>query len=136
MEHSLKTYLGIDVGKARIGIARGTNLARLAQPIKTVPADELIQVLRKLIDEYDAEAIVVGLPRNLSGEETAQTKSVRDWVRIAKDQIKLPFYFQDEALTTVKAEHLTGKDTEVDALAAAILLQDFLDTPEAQRVRC
>lgn len=104
--------------------------ARLAQPLKTVKTDEAIEQLREIIHENKAEMIVAGLPRNLSGEDTQQTRWVRDWIAGAKAELGVVFYWQDEALTSVKAESLKlkAKNKDVDAEAAAIILEDFLST--------
>lgn len=80
--------------------------------------------------------IVAGLPRNLSGEDTKQTRWVRDWVACAKAELDLPFYWQDEALTThiAKSQEPRAKSYGVDAEAAAIILEDFLSTDKNDRV--
>ena len=135
----VKQLLGLDVGQKRIGVARASSAARLAEPLITINTADAWDKLQQIIKEQETETIVVGLPRNLQGDDTAQTTWVHEWVGKAKKQIKLPFYWQDEALTSHIAEvereaHKTNHD--VDALAAAIILQDFMDTPEAQRMPC
>ena len=122
----------MDYGSARVGLARGGSAARLAERLKTVPATEAIEAIAELSARNQAAGIVVGLPRGLEGQETQQTRLVRQWVAAAKEHIELPFYWQDEALTSAAA----AKADDVDAAAAALILQDFLDTPEDQRVRC
>jgi putative Holliday junction resolvase len=122
-------FIGVDLGAKRVGIARGSSLARIAEPLKTVPAAGALQELAAIVKRYAASGVVVGLPRNLEGKDTGQTQAVRQWVDEAKKDISLPFFWQDEALTSVAAD---GDD----AVAASVILQDFLDTPEAQRVRC
>lgn len=133
--------LALDIGKARTGIARASSLARIAEPLITIETADLIKTLGELIKEQNYSVIVVGLPRNLQGDETAQTEWVRHWVDKAKKKLTAEFYWQDEALTTkiAEADQLArGKKIPqgADALAAAIILQDFLDTPEALRVGC
>lgn len=133
--------LGLDVGKARTGIARASSMARLAEPLMTVGTADLIKILGELIKEQNYSIVVVGLPRNLQGDETAQTEWVRHWVDKAKKKLATEFYWQDEALTTKIAEaHQLSKGKKIpqgaDAMAAAIILQDFLDAPEAIRVGC
>jgi putative holliday junction resolvase len=127
-------FIAVDVGSQRVGIARGSSLARIAEPLKTVSAKEAIAELKAL--ETKIDGIVVGLPRGLDGQETDQTKMVRQWVEQAKAQLDKPFYWQDEALTSVEAANRGALTGEVDAVAASVILQDFLDTPPAQRVRC
>jgi putative Holliday junction resolvase len=139
VDSSNRQYLGLDVGLKRTGVARGSDAARLSEPLITVPTIEIVKKLKDLIEEYNVGAIVVGLPRNLQGNATQQTNWVRDWVNHVKQKIDLPFYWQDEVLSTriAEAKKLTYKKIQdVDALAAAIILQDFLDTPEASRMVC
>jgi putative Holliday junction resolvase len=132
--------LGLDIGKNRTGLARASNLAKLAEPLMTVKTSELIKTLEQLIKEHGYSTIV-GLPRNLQGNETSQTQSVRHWVDDARKKLKASFYWQDEALTTKMAEAHKLSDGKkstygIDAIAAAIILQDFLETPEVNRKPC
>ena len=128
--------LALDVGSKRAGMARASTKARLAEPLKTVKTEEAIKQLQAMIKENDIMAIVIGLPRNLSGEDTPQTRWLRDWASRAKTQLGIPLYWQDEALTTQVAEvrHQDEKIHDVDALAAAVILQDFLTTAKTDRV--
>jgi putative Holliday junction resolvase len=131
--------LGLDIGLKRTGIARASSVARLAEPLTTADTEQLLEIIDKLIKENSVEAVVVGLPRNLSGEDTQQTKWVRQWVAQTKPTIPVPMYWQDEALTSrlAEAEKNDGKKNHsTDALAAAIILQDFLDSSKAERVVC
>ncbi len=134
-----KQLLGLDVGLKRTGIARASDIARLAEPLMTVPTADILKTLKELIDEYNVGTIVVGLPRSLNGSDTTQTSWVRDWVKHIKGKIELPFYWQDEALTSRIAEAKKAvykQKHDIDSLAAAIILQDFLDAPEAERSIC
>jgi putative Holliday junction resolvase len=131
-----KEYIGVDVGSARVGLARGSSFARLAQPLKTVAADAAAAELKSQTERLPAAGIVVGLPRSLEGNDTPQTEYVRQWITQAKKIINLPFYLQDEALTSKAAEQNRKQAGPADAEAAALILQDFLDTPEDERVRC
>lgn len=114
--------------------------ARLAQPLKTVKTDEAIEQLLGIIKENEVEMIVAGLPRNLSGEDTQQTRWVRGWVTKAKTQLGVAFYWQDEALTSQQAlakiqnSKIKDQGFGVDAEAAAIILEDFLSTDKNDRV--
>lgn len=131
-----KDYIGLDVGLQRTGFARASNVAKIAEPLYTIPTPEVVKKLRELVKENDLEAIVVGLPRNLSGEDTKQTQWVRQWVDKAKEEIDLPFYAQDEALTSkiAEAKNLSGKKLQdIDSLAAGIILQDFLNSSDIER---
>jgi putative Holliday junction resolvase len=129
-------FLGLDVGEARIGVARGASQARLAQPLKTVSAGDALAEIAALAEKYQVSGVVVGLPRNLDGADTGQTNAVRLWARSAQAKINKPFYWQDEALTSVAADRYPESDAGRDAAAASVILQDFLDTPAGERVRC
>lgn len=133
----MSDYIALDLGQKHTGFARGSDAARLAEALDSAATAQAIAKLSELIDEHDASAVVVGLPRNLSGEDTAQTQWVRQWVERAKTEIERPFYVQDEALTSklAEAKASSGKNPHDEhSLAAAIIMQDFLDTPEAGRV--
>lgn len=126
--------LALDVGTKRIGVAIASSVARLAHPLTTLDAEaDPLQALKRIIAAEGVELIVAGLPRGLEGQETAQTSSVRDFVE-GLAQLNLPIHFQDEALTSRKAEaelQARGKaynKGEVDALAATYILEDFLAT--------
>lgn len=134
-----KQLIGLDIGMKRTGIARASTVARLAEPLMSVETSKLMPNLKNLVEEYSVDAVVVGLPRNLDNRDTQQTVWVRGWVEKAKPLFSIPMYWQDEALTTSLAEAKAAtrkRPEDTDALAAAIILQDFLDTPEAERVVC
>jgi len=133
-------YLGVDVGSARVGVARGSGRARLAEPLHSIPSEKAAEMITGLAGRNQAVAIVIGLPRGLDGQETSQTRAVRQWAEQAKKITGLPCYWQDEALTSQAADKLQkskfkSQATDEHALAAAIILQDFLDTPVKDRVR-
>ena len=132
--------LGLDVGAKHIGIARASSIARLAEPLRSMSTEDAIKMLLDYFKKHNVEAVAVSLPRNLKGEDTDQTLWVRQWVDKLKQELDVSFYWQDEALTSQQAasklKALKGSQLTVDehAIAAAILLQDFLDSPEGSRV--
>ncbi len=128
--------LALDVGTKRVGVARASLEARLPQPLKTVATAEAIEQLKEIISDGQVEMIVAGLPRNLSGQDTEQTRWVRDFVAKAKAELGLPFYWQDEALTSheVQSRNPGAKISDIDAQAAAIILEDFLKSDKNDRV--
>lgn len=132
--------LGLDVGKVRTGVARASWAAGLAEPLKTVHTATAAEELRELIKRYKVDTIVVGLPRNLNGEDTQQTAWVRQWVGNIKKQLEPTFYWQDEAATSRLAERRVSTSKKnrylADAIAASIVLQDFIDSPETERSSC
>lgn len=125
-------YLSIDYGSKRIGLALGEDESKLAQPLVTLDATDLnlLGRLVKLIRQHNVNELVVGLPRNLDGEETAQTAVVRKFAKKLAS-LGFPIHLQDEAGTSELARERIGKKlkdkSQIDAEAAAIILQDFLD---------
>jgi putative Holliday junction resolvase len=128
----LAKYLGIDYGARRIGLATADKDTKIAAPLRTVGIKELLAVIER---EGPFEAVIVGLPRSLDGHETPQTLVVR---RFCDDvlwrRLKIEPILQDEAGTSSLAEERlkeAGKPYDkaaIDAEAAAIILQDYLDT--------
>lgn len=129
-----KEILALDVGTVRTGVARASSVAQVAEPLATFNTGEVLEKLETLVKEKPTEAIVIGLPRNLRGDETPQTEWVRRWAEEAKKKINPPFYWQDEALTSHLASQQPYKHGDEHSQAAAIVLQDFLDSLEAERV--
>ncbi|MGD8373458.1 MAG: Holliday junction resolvase RuvX [Candidatus Woesebacteria bacterium] len=134
MSQTKQNVLALDVGEKRIGLAVGDTIGRLASPLLTLIVDgtEIVRLQSILLD-YDIDKIVVGLPRNQSGEQTAQSEQVKMFVKRKIEAFSLPVIFQDESVTSVLAErHLvknkkTFKKGDIDAHAAAIILQDYLE---------
>jgi putative Holliday junction resolvase len=131
------SILSLDVGNRRIGLAIASLAARLPRPLMTlINDDDFIPRLSQLIKDEGITLLVVGYPRNLSGDATSQTASVEAFVNLLKEQINLPFHFQDEALTSNKAEtELMSRGKlydkgDVDALAATYILEDYLHERE------
>lgn len=126
--------LALDVGTRRIGIARADTGTKLAFPVETIVVDGTeVNRLQQIIDDTHPSKIVVGYPRNQSGEPTAQTDLVLLFVERLKTVWDGSIVFQDESLTSVLAEERLrqrGKPYSkgsIDAEAAAIILQDFLE---------
>jgi putative Holliday junction resolvase len=137
--------LGIDYGARRIGLALSDATATLASPWRLVqrPASEagtlrlMIKEITSLIDDDDGlEAVVIGWPRRLDGSPTDQTKHVEAFARAIEAQVAIPVVLQDERLSSHEAEsRLAARESDwrkrkakLDAAAAAIILQDFLDS--------
>ncbi len=124
-------YLGIDYGAQRIGLATADAETHLASPLAAVGAHELAEILKR---EGPFEAVVIGLPRGIDGQETAQTLAVRRFTDDVLGRIHgLEPVFQDEFGTSAMAEEQlkeAGKPYtkgDIDAEAATIILQDYLD---------
>ena len=128
-----KSLLALDVGEARIGVALADTGVRIAIPFGAVEVDgtELTEIARIAVKE-GTNTIVVGYPRNQSGEPTAQTEYVENFANQLIDMAE-EIVFQDESLTSVMAEQRLkergGQYTrgDIDAEAATIILQDYLE---------
>lgn len=127
------SFLALDVGEKRVGLALASAAARLPQPagyleVSNTFWDELLS----LLTEKSVTVVAIGLPRGLDGQETAQTAAVRAFARELASHTPLVQYFQDEAATSVQAEEeLRNRGAQynkgdVDALAATYILTDFL----------
>lgn len=133
MKPPVSNILSLDVGNKRVGVAMTNSLARLPSPLKTIEMGaNFWQELTDLIAENEIDEIAVGLPRNLSGEDTEQTLKVRKFADELKQKTGLKVTLQDEALTSVMAEkELIAKGKkytkgDIDAMAAVYILEDYL----------
>ncbi|HEX8763053.1 MAG TPA: Holliday junction resolvase RuvX [Candidatus Saccharimonadales bacterium] len=131
---SSSSILALDVGEKRIGIAIANAVARIAHALTTLDhTDDIMQKLIELIKKEDVAVVVMGLPRSLSGDETPQTQKVRDFGRALERASGFAIQWQDEALTSVKAEEELQKrgkpyqKGDIDALAAVYILEDYLN---------
>ncbi len=128
----MSSILALDVGETRIGIALANTVARLASPLVTLTNnDSVFDQIHDIIKKESVELVVVGLPRNLSGEDTDQTRYCRSFAEHLSEFSRVAL--QDEALTSKKAEselNARGKAYEkgdVDSLAATYILEDYLN---------
>ena len=131
MKTKINNLLGLDIGEKKIGLARVNLIARLPQPLAVLKNDSsFLSKLDSLIAAHDTQALIVGLPRNLKGEETAQSVYIRDFV--SKNLADYFIIWQDETLSTVAAESklaqygVKDKPDMLDAVAACIILEDYL----------
>lgn len=128
--------LGIDVGRARVGVARCDPDGLLATPVETVQrGDDTIARIVALAAEHSAVEVLVGLPLNMKGEDTASTVDAREFATALAAASDLPVRLVDERLSTVSA-HAALRDSGrsqrssrsiVDQVAAVVLLQQALD---------
>jgi putative holliday junction resolvase len=122
----MSDILALDVGEKRIGIARASLIARLPEALEAIPNDGRIkEFLQNLIKQYSVKTIVVGLPRNMSGQETKQSQYTRSFIdeNIPSD---INVIWQDETLSSHQAMNNTGRLKNIDSEAACIILDDYL----------
>lgn len=127
-----QSVIALDYGDKRVGVARASNVARIANPLTTLDNDnDLIDKIKDIVSTENVGLIVVGYPRGMDGQLTEQTQKVDNFI----DQLKvlnIEIKKQDESLTSVNAEaELTAKRSsfnkaEIDALAATLILEDYL----------
>ncbi len=137
--------VGLDIGQRRIGVAISDASGTLARPVGTLVSqaldsrsiDQVIAELSRLADDDEAiGAIVVGLPRRLDGTANDMTQPVQEFAAQLRQRVTMPVLLQDERLTSHEAESrlaVREKDwrarkKKLDAAAAAIILQDYLDS--------
>lgn len=130
--------LGVDLGKARTGVAVCDKSELLASPVEVVNEhnrERLLERVAQLAKARRAEQIVVGLPRNMDGSEGESAQNARAFGAELVEKTGLPVDFSDERGTTITAHgflnetNTRGKRRKatVDAVAATIILQDYLD---------
>lgn len=125
--------LGLDVGERRIGVSIGDDRVKIASPLITINVDgKEIDIIKQLIADHGVSTMVVGYPRNQSGDTTKQTRLVE----LFADKLRglgPKLVFSDESVTSVLAEQrLVGYNkpytkADIDAQAATIILQDYLN---------
>ena len=129
-------YLAIDHGTKRTGLAICDSDETIASPLAVIEGRK--QLLRKIVEVVEAEkveAIVLGLPLNMAGSETAQTKIVLEFAGQLKDHVHIPVHLQDERLSSFGAEEKLApayftrakRRKRLDAVAAAEILEAFLE---------
>ena len=135
----MNRILGIDYGQRRIGLAISDPLNIIAKPmtfLDTKDDIDIINHLQKIIKDKKITKLVVGLPLNMKGKDSAQTKLTRDFADLLKSKINLPIYFQDERLSSITAKKILIQQDKspsrnkgfIDEIAAAVFLQEYLDT--------
>lgn len=133
MSQPPSNLLGLDVGEKNIGVARVNLIAKIPEPLAVLANNSSFSAnLSKVFQEYSIDYIVVGLPRSLSGEETDQSKYVRNFVDNNLSQYQ--FVWQDETLSTVNAQSrmkqmgFEKQPAMLDSVAACIILEDYILT--------
>tara|TARA_B100000579_G_scaffold364472_2_gene323448 strand:- start:865 stop:1275 length:411 start_codon:yes stop_codon:yes gene_type:complete len=131
--------VGIDLGEKRIGVAISDSSGNLATPYEVVfrtgNRDQEHQQIRAIVEEVEAEILVIGLPLSLDGSEGKAAQGAREEAEAITQVISVPVEMHDERLTTVEAERLLKEQglkgperrKVVDKVAAAIILQAWME---------
>ncbi|RME85897.1 MAG: Holliday junction resolvase RuvX [Caldilineae bacterium] len=131
----MTTYLALDIGDKRIGLALGNDRARLARPYRVIQRrskrDDFARI-RTVIETESVDHLLIGLPLNMDGSEGPQARRVRNYTRHLLRAIDLPHTFVDERLSSFEADRLLREGQSRrrgpnDDIAAAVFLQAYLD---------
>ena len=131
--------LALDHGSKRIGVAVSDETKTIAQPLEYIPAEpfaDFLARLKQLLAEKEIDLILVGLPRNMDGSYGPAAQKVEAFVAVLKTAVTVPIKMWDERLTSTMANRILiqgrvrrdKRKEKVDKMAAAILLQSYLDT--------
>lgn len=127
--------LGLDIGDRRIGVALSDPGGILASPFTIINRSQEkldIEAITNIVDQHQVKQIIVGLPRSMDGSLGRQADKVKAFTQKLCSHTGVPVEFRDERLTTVSAKRLmrivgAKKKTRDDAIAAALILQGYLD---------
>ncbi len=134
-----KKYVALDVGDVRIGVAKSDIMGIVATPLEVIDRrkTKAVERIAAILKEENTKALVVGIPKSLDGTEKRQAEKVREFIEKLNKNIEgLEIFEVDERLTTVQADRMLNisnkkgaleKRKVVDKIAAAIILQSFLD---------
>ena len=135
-------FLGFDFGYKRIGVAVGQKITQSARPLSTLSANLGIPdwaMVKKLIQQWHPEALIVGLPTCLDDSEQYTTAAARKFAAQLEKRFALPVHLVDERLSTVEARaqlfaeggYRKIKQSQVDSFAACIILEQWLQHPSS-----
>ncbi len=129
-------YMALDLGDHYIGIALSDENGMIARPLKVIKRTSRVNdyaIYNQLIAEYHVQAVIAGLPVNMDGSEGKQAHWVRDYMAAFSNVTEISVSFWDERLTSeiaseiMKENNKYSANTRVDAVAAAVILQSYLD---------
>ncbi len=137
-------YLCLDPGRKRIGVAVSDETGLIATPVGVIRVGDRAQVFRQVlrhIEEQEAGKLIIGLPLHMNGDEGIEAGRARDFARQLSRLTNIPIDFMDERLTSVEADRLMQeagvkrlkRKANIDARAAAIILQTYLDVERSER---
>lgn len=133
--------MGLDVGSKTVGVAVSDPLGFTAQGVEIIKIDEVkekfgFQRLSELVEKYQVEKFVVGLPKNMNNSSGPRVEASQAYAEKLKEYFDIPVDYQDERLTTVQAERMLVEQADIsrgkrkkviDKLAAQLILQNYLD---------
>ena len=133
-------YLGLDLGTKTLGVAISDKLGLIASSVKTIKFDNedyksLVDEVKSLIEEYNVNAIVLGLPKNMNNSLGFASVRSMNFKKILEEELNIEVILEDERLSSVEANNIMinadisrkKRKAKVDTLAATIILQRYLD---------
>jgi putative Holliday junction resolvase len=126
----MKPIVGLDWGRARVGVAASDELGLLAHPVETITAlsrAAVVERVRQIAARLGAGGVVVGLPLNMDGSEGESAAAARAFAEALGAATGLPVSLQDERLTSREAAQKGARKERLDQAAACLILQGFLD---------
>ncbi len=136
MAEAIKTVIGFDYGTRWIGVAVGQTLTRQATPLHAIKTNDWAAI-EKLLGEWQPQLFIVGLPRNMRGEDQQITRRALRFARQLEGRFRIPARLVDERLTTREAYLIAIENerkkskTEIDCLAAALITESWLENHPA-----
>lgn len=130
--------LGLDIGTKTVGVSVSDSACRISSPLKTIQRKNKfveLQEIKKITDEYSIKSLVVGYPLHMNGKESDSCGFVLNYLEHFSQLLPLPILLWDERMSTVSAERVlleadmsrAKRKEHVDAIAASVILQSFLD---------
>ena len=134
--------LALDIGEVRVGVAVSDPQERVASPVCVLPASEVetcATPFRRVLEDWEPELLLCGLPLTLAGEEGPQAQRIRAVAQRVSTQTGLPLEYEDERLTSSEAKQILRRQGlnekamrgKVDMVAASLMLQTWLDSRHA-----
>ncbi len=125
---SPRSFLAFDFGLKRVGVAAGNSFTRQATPLRTIAAegDERFAAIGRLVDEWQPDALIVGVPVHPDGTPHDNTRRAQRFARQLHGRFRLPVHEVDERYSTTEAAASGARD--LDAASAAIILDQYLRT--------
>lgn len=134
--------LALDIGEVRVGVAVSDPAGRVASPVCVLPAAEVLahaRSFRRVLEDWEPELLVCGLPRTMAGEEGPQAARIKEQAQRIAESCGLPLEFADERLSSAEAKRILREQGlserymrgRVDMVAASLFLQSWLDARQS-----
>jgi putative Holliday junction resolvase len=134
--------IALDIGSKRTGVAVSDASGSIATPLKVLPPSDIMnnaRTFRRILEDYEPDMLVFGLPVSMDGTEHAQAYAIRETAYTIADQYNIPYEFVDERLSSNEAKRIMHNDGlderamrgKIDMVAASLFLQAYLDAQKA-----